>query len=383
MARARGGESVTAIVAAAVRDLTGADGATFVLKDGALCYYCDENAIGPLWKGQRFQQSACISGWVMQHGQNVVVEDIAQDSRIPLDAYAPTFVKSMAMVPIRSLEPLGAIGAYWSRPHKASEAEVTMLAALADAASVAFENIELYSSLDRRVQELTEASKSKDEFLAVLSHELRTPLTAIRGWSQFLLSGTVSDNETRAGLAAIERNARAQELLVNDLLDVSRILSGRLRVEPKAIALAEPVLEAVEALRGAATARGVMLNVMANTASVLSGDAGRIRQIATNIIGNAIKFSEGGSEVTVSLFDRGPEVVLQVVDQGRGIPAKVLPRVFERFWQADSSLSRRTGGLGLGLSIVKHLVEAHGGSVSAESLGAGRGATFTASFPRL
>lgn len=379
---ARGVDAITPIVADAARKLTGADGASFVLREGDLCHYVDENAIGPLWKGKRFSQDSCISGWVMKNASQAVVEDILLDDRIPHDAYKPTFVRSLAMVPIRAREAIGAIGVYWSVKHLPSRAAIESLQALADATSVAFENLELHLSLERRIDELTAANKTTEDFLAILSHELRTPLTAIRGWSQILLSSSMPPADVQRGLEAIERNARAQENLVDDLLDVSRILSGRLRIEKKSQSLMPPVLEAIEALRGQATTRGVNLSLIGAAPTLLHADPGRLRQVASNLISNAIKFSDKGTTVSIELTETEAHVTLRVIDQGRGIEPSDLPHIFKRFWQADSSMSRRAGGLGLGLAIVKYLVDMHDGTITAQSGGIGRGACFTVVFQK-
>jgi GAF domain-containing protein len=152
---ARDLKTIMEIVRRAARQLTGADGATFVLRDGDQCYYADEDAIEPLWKGKRFPMSACISGWVMLHKEPVVIENIFEDSRIPVEAYRPTFVRSLAMVPIRREAPIAAIGNYWARPRRATEEELAILQALADSTSVAMENVELYAELERRVESRT------------------------------------------------------------------------------------------------------------------------------------------------------------------------------------------------------------------------------------
>jgi PAS domain S-box-containing protein len=225
-------------------------------------------------------------------------------------------------------------------------------------------------------------SRAKDEFLAVASHELRTPLTGILGWVSLLRDGGLSDEQQTRALGSIERNSRSLAQLIDDLLDVSRIVSGKVNLAVRPVEMAGIVDAAVEAMRPAARAKGIALRFVTedNGARVL-GDPDRLQQVVWNLISNAIKFSDAGGAVEVSVERAEGGVVTRVRDSGRGIPADLLPRVFERFWQADATTSRTHGGLGLGLAIVRHLVELHGGTVWAESGGLGQGAVFTVSLP--
>ncbi|MGK3962821.1 ATP-binding protein [Sorangium sp. So ce118] len=230
-----------------------------------------------------------------------------------------------------------------------------------------------------------EANRLKDEFLATVSHELRTPLNAILGWSHLLQAkGAAAEAaEQRArGLSAIERSARSQARLIEDILDVSRIISGKVRLERQLVDLDAVIGAAVESLRPTADAKGVALELAAAArgARVL-GDATRLQQVCWNLVSNAIKFTPAGGVVGVSIARRGAALHVEVSDTGQGIRPEFLPFVFDRFSQADSSTTRRHGGLGLGLAIVRHLVELHGGSVSARSEGDGKGATFDVALP--
>ena len=228
------------------------------------------------------------------------------------------------------------------------------------------------------------ANRTKDEFLATLSHELRTPLTSIIGWAGLLRSKKLQADLQEEALEIIERNARMQSQLVDDLLDVSRIISGKLLLDVKEIELATVTANAIEVVRPAADAKGIRLAYHADLEmGKISGDAKRLQQIVWNLLSNAVKFTPGGGHVEVRLECVGSHAKISVKDTGKGISAEFLPYVFDRFRQADSTTTRCFGGLGLGLAIVRHLVELHGGTVRAESPGEGQGATFSASFPLL
>ena len=229
------------------------------------------------------------------------------------------------------------------------------------------------------------ASRLKDEFLATVSHELRTPLTAILGWAHLMRTGRLEEEATARALETIERNARSQSQLIEDLLDVSRIVSGKIRLDVRPVDPVSFIDLAVEALRPAAEAKGVTLRKVNDAgASTVNGDPARLQQVVWNLLSNAVKFTEGGGLVQVRLARAGEDVEIAVSDTGPGIAPEFLPHVFERFRQADQKTTRQHGGLGLGLAIVRHLVELHGGAVRADSPGEeGRGATFTVRLPAM
>lgn len=231
-------------------------------------------------------------------------------------------------------------------------------------------------------QEAENADRLKDEFLATLSHELRTPLTSVLGWATLIRSGDIDEANYAVALETIERNARLQARLIDDLLDVSRIITGNLRIELRPLDLA-PVIEAArDAVRPAAEAKGIKLQMSFDPgACIIKGDPSRLRQVVWNLLLNAIKFTPRDGHVTADLRCTNSSVRLRVNDSGEGIDAEFLPYVFDRFRQAEGSISRRQGGLGLGLAVVRHLVELHGGSVRAESPGKGMGSTFTVELP--
>lgn len=232
------------------------------------------------------------------------------------------------------------------------------------------------------------ANRAKDEFLATLSHELRTPLNAILGWASLLKTGKLDDETATQALDTIERNARVQAQLIEDLLDVSRIIAGNFKLEKAEIDLAAIVRAAAAALQPSIAARRIALHLDLPASAPLRGDAMRLQQVAWNLISNAVKFTPEGGRVTVEVFSQNgpqgaPEWVLRVGDDGAGIAPDFLPQVFERFRQADGSTTRRYGGLGLGLAIVRNVVELHGGRVLAQSDGVHQGATFSVFLPVL
>ena len=227
-----------------------------------------------------------------------------------------------------------------------------------------------------------EANRAKDDFLATLSHELRTPLNAMLGWVNLLQTGKLDAQTAKRGLEAIDRNSRIQAQLIEDLLDVSRIITGKLVLERNVIDLVDVAQAAAEALRAAALARQIDLSITAEVAPIhVDADFGRLQQMVSNLVSNAIKFTDPGGRVTIRIERRGEEAVLAVSDTGRGIRPEFLPHVFEKFRQADTSTTRSHTGLGLGLAIVRRLVELHSGKVEAASEGEGRGATFTVRLP--
>jgi len=229
--------------------------------------------------------------------------------------------------------------------------------------------------------EAERANREKDQFLAVLSHELRTPLNAVLGWTQILQAAEPTEPTIVRALASIRRNAELQQRLVEDLLDVSRIVSGKLPFEREAFDLRSSIAAALESVRPSAETKGVSLEARLATTPQALGDAGRIQQVAANLLSNAIKFTPKGGHVAVTLEDGGDVAVLEVADNGAGLQPDLQPHIFERFRQGDGSTTRAHGGLGLGLAIAKHIVEAHGGAIAANSDGPETGATFRVRLP--
>jgi PAS domain S-box-containing protein len=285
-------------------------------------------------------------------------------------------LRSAVVVPIPGRHAvLGVIGFVSPKPDRYTSTELIFAQELARRISLALENARLY-------REAQEANRAKDEFLATLSHELRTPLNAILGWTQILRAKRLDEVTTNRAFEAIERNAKAQAELIEDMLDVSRIITGRLRLDMKPVGLSAAVEAALDSVKPAADAKDVRLECnLEPDSGLIMGDPQRLQQIVWNLLSNGVKFTPAGGAVRVGLRRVDSEIRLTVSDTGKGISANFLPYVFDRFRQAETMVSRTSTGLGLGLSIARHLVELHGGVIEASSEGEGRGATFTVTFP--
>ena len=296
----------------------------------------------------------------------------------------------------RSGETLGTMFFGHPEPGIFTERTERIVGGIASQAAVAIDNARLYeaarhSAEERKVlleserlarAEAERTSQMKDEFLATLSHELRTPLSAILGWAQVLRRGSRDPADLQRGLQTIERNARAQAQLIEDLLDMSRITSGKVLLDMQNVAPAPFIDAAIDTVRPAADAKNIRIekNYAADVGTI-AGDPARLQQVIWNLLSNAIKFTPSGGFVAIDVTQQQGQVSITVRDTGAGIRAEFITHVFERFRQADASTTRRHGGLGLGLSIVKHLIEQHGGTVRAESAGEGQGASFTIDLP--
>ena len=259
---------------------------------------------------------------------------------------------------------------------------VTAMSMAANLTAVAIENVRLLKLERTAREEAEESNRLKDEFLATVSHELRTPLTAILGWSRLLEDGMLDQDLTQQALETIWRNAKAQAQIVDDILDVSRIITGNLYLDLHPLEVVPVVENAINVVRPTAEAKGIRIDTyFDSTQAMISGDANRLQQVVWNLLSNAVKFTNSGGRVCVKVSQVGPTVEISVLDTGQGINPEFLPYVFERFRQADSTTTRKHGGLGLGLAIARHLVEIHGGVINAESPGVGRGAKFTITLP--
>ena len=312
-------------------------------------------------------------------GESAVrIDDLEGERQAGAAAGEAPPIRSCLAIPVisRSGEVLGTLVFTHARAHHFTARHQQLAQGITSSAAVALDNAQLY-------EHAQEVNRVKDEFLATLSHELRTPLNAMLGWSHMLRSATLPADTQRRAIESLERNARAQAQLVEDLLDVSRIVTGKLQLASEEVDLTRLVMEAVDSVRPAAIAKGLDLQAELDhgLAVIVRGDPDRLRQVVWNLLSNATKFTPPGGQIHVELAAADAKAQVIVRDTGQGIPAHFLRHVFERFRQAESSTSRRHGGLGLGLAIVRHLTEAHGGTVSADSAGEGRGSTFTITLP--
>jgi signal transduction histidine kinase/CheY-like chemotaxis protein len=375
---ARSMDGITSIVRRAARDLTGADGATFVLRAGDCCHYVDEDAIGPLWKGLRFPLSACVSGWAMLHRQPAVIEDIYADTRVPADAYRPTFVKSLVMVPIRSESPIGAIGNYWAERHLASEEEVRILQALADSTSIAIENVMLYTHLDQTVQKRTEelaaANRDLESFSYSVSHDLRAPLRAIEGFGQLLFTEHAHTLDPAAlnYLHRILGASKRMGQLIEDLLNLASL--GRVPMRRVPVDLSSMAREIFDEL--SATSPRTRVKLLIEGQLTVEGDPGLLHIALQNLFSNAWKYTSRRVEARIEFGgvtnERG-ERVYHVRDNGAGFDPQYASRLFGVFQRlhADSEFP----GTGVGLATVQRVIHRHGGRIWAESA-VDQGATF-------
>jgi signal transduction histidine kinase/ActR/RegA family two-component response regulator len=315
----------------------------------------------------------------VKEGQPLLLPEIGPAWLEGLQIMQQLSPKSAMVVPMTARgRAIGTISFIVTRPERRyGPADLAMARDLAQRAAIAVDNARLYAEAEG-------ANRAKDQFLATLSHELRTPLTAMLGWVLMLRSGRLSGEEAASALASIERNTRVQAQLINDLLDVSRIVAGKLQIDKRPVDLRVVIEHALESVRRDTETRKLVVSVAIDPdAAWVPGDAVRLEQIALNLLGNAAKFTPEGGRIEVHLDRVDNAARLTVTDTGQGIDAAMLPHIFESFHQADSSSTRRHGGLGLGLAIVRRLVVLHGGRVEAASAGQDQGAAFTVYLPLL
>lgn len=330
-------------------------------------------------------------GKVLRTGQTEVLAGLTDAARqavardaTHLDLMRELPVSSVIMTPlVLQGRTLGSISLAVADAHRRFErTDVGWVEELARRVAIALDNARLFEMAQQERTRAEEANRAKDLFLSILSHELRTPLNAVLGWTRLLKEGRLPEEKRDRALDTIDRNARNQVALIEDILDVSRITSGKLRLAVAPVELIQVVEAALDTLRPAAEAKGVRLQaVLDPDAGSLHGDATRLQQVVWNLVSNAVKFTPKGGRVYVRLERESSHVQVVVADTGQGIDPAFLPHIFEAFRQQDASSTRQHGGLGLGLAIVKHLVELHGGTIRAESEGPGQGSNFTVRLP--
>jgi len=380
---ARDLETVMRIVRTAARELTGADGATFVLRDKDQCYYADEDAISPLWKGNRFPINTCISGWAMLNKRPVAIEDIYADHRIPHDAYRPTFVKSLAMVPIRTLDPIGAIGNYWASYHMPDEDELRLLQALADITAVTMENVSVYAELEQRVKdrtaELEAANKALEAFSYSISHDLRAPLRSINGFIH-ILETSLQDKLSPADKATTERIARSaahMENLIDGLLAFSR--TGNQALQKTTVPMMAVVQNICSTLLEENPDRKIDFHIAPLPEAL--ADRMLITQVWVNLIGNAVKYTRKKDRAVIEIGyeETHDTTVYHVKDNGAGFDMAYADKLFGVFQRMHSQ--REFEGIGVGLSLAEKVVTRHDGKIWAQAQ-PNEGATFFFSLPK-
>ena len=375
-------------------------GALWVIDSGTNELHCltfwhvpgaDARAFEDVSHRTRFAPGVGLPGRVWSSLTPEWIPDVGKDDNFPRSPYAKACGLHAAFAfPIQFRTKFLGVMEFFSREIR--QPDGALLAMFASIGGQIGQFVERKRNEDEREQllvrelaaraEAERANKTKDEFLAIVSHELRTPLNAIVGWASMLRSGSLDAARATRAIEVIDRNAKAQAQLIEDILDVSRIVSGNLRINPLPVQLQQVIEAAVDSIRPAADAKQIQLRMdLDQNASPVSGDPDRLQQVVWNLLSNAVKFTPSGGEVKVRLEAANSHLNIEVSDNGVGIPAQFLPHVFDRFRQADGSTTRRHGGLGLGLAIVRNLVELHGGAVSAHSDGEGKGTTFIISLP--
>jgi signal transduction histidine kinase len=371
--------AIQEIVRRAARELAGGDGATFVLREGDQCHYADEDAIGPLWKGQRFPMSACISGWVMLQARPASIPDIYVDPRIPAAAYRPTFVKSLVMVPIRLHDPIGAIGVYWAQPRAATDEEVALIQALANTTAVAMENVRVYTELEQRVAarttQLENLNRELESFSYSVSHDLRAPLRAIDGFSELLARelGPTASEKARRYLHLVGENATKMGGLIEDLLKLARV--AREEVRRIDVDLAGMARAIAERLRTEAPGREAEFIIPDRL--LVQGDAGLMSVVMENLLSNAWKYTSKTGRARIELgikADPDGSTCIYVDDNGAGFDATRAENLFRPFQRMHTA--EEFPGTGVGLATVQRIISRHGGRIWATAA-PGQGARFS------
>ena len=329
-----------------------------------------DSAPRPPWRMAGAVYVGSFAEWQQHYPRSAAA---AADGGYASAAVLPLLVKGSA---------IGVLSFYFTVPVNFDEDYRALLTSVAQHAAQAVDRARLYEATQQARADAEAANRSKDDFLSIVSHELRTPLSAVLGWASMLRNHTLDASRAPRAIEAIYNNATQQVHLIDELLDVSRIVAGRASLDVRVIDLAESVRGAVETILPVAEAKGVEVCPDLRPGCVyVTADPHRIEQVFVNLLGNAVKFTPQGGRITVQIAASDTSIDVRVSDTGRGIDPAFLPHVFEQFRQADGTIARSAGGLGLGLFIARRLVDAHGGCIRAESEGEGRGATFIVSLP--
>lgn len=374
---ARDLQTVMTIVRSAARELTGADGATFILRDGDQCFYADEDSIAPLWKGLRFPIENCISGWSMQQRAQVMIEDISADERIPQEAYKPTFVKSLLMVPIRTIDPIGAIGNYWAHHHKATQEEIMLLQSLADITAVSIENINLYNELEQRVAERTtqleNANKEMEAFSYSISHDLRAPLRSIQMYTD-ILQTDYADQLDEGGnklLSKLLNKTQNMEKLIKELLEFFRM--GKKEMVLQQVSMSKMIEDLIALVKEEEKTRDIQFIVQPLPS--IPADNVLIKQVWINLLSNAVKYTRYKEKAIIEIKaqEEANSIIYSIKDNGAGFDMNYADKLFKIFQRLHSQ--EKFEGIGIGLSFVHRIIAKHGGKVWAEAK-EDQGATF-------
>jgi len=377
LSHARDLGAVMEIVRHAARDIGQAEGATFVLRDGDKCYYADEDAISPLWKGKRFPMTACVSGWVMTNRKTASIADIYDDPRVPVEAYRPTFVKSLVMVPIRVENPIGCIGNYWSSCQTPPAETVRLLEALANFTAIAIENANLYQSLEQQVAtrtaELFLKNQELETFNYSVTHDLRSPLRSIAGFSEILSKEHVAnlDEEALRYLERIRSGCQRMGSIIDDLLRLSQATLETL--SPATVDLGRIAREIALQLNQTRPAHQAEFTIADNL--MANGDQGLLTVLLENLLGNAHKYSgkTAAPHIEFGSTSADGKIVYFIKDNGIGFDMAHAGRLFQPFQRLVST--RDFPGTGIGLATVQRIVLRHHGRIWAEAAPSG-GATF-------
>ena len=380
---ARSLDEVMAVVRTSARTLTGADGVSFVLRENDMCYYADEDAISPLWKGQRFPIHTCVSGWAMLNKQAAVIEDIYVDDRVPIEAYRPTFVKSLVLVPIRTIDPIGALGHYWAVQHLPSAEEIKILQSLADLVSVSIENVYVYKELEQRVKdrtvELEQVNAELEAFTHSVSHDLRSPLRTIAGYMNMLAEDYHDSKLDAKGQKIIQTvidTAVHMDELIDALLNFSKLGKKALEVAP--LSMKQMVEDICAAISLQEKERHIKFEI--EELPDASGDHLLMKQVWLNLLSNAVKYTGNKDKAVIKIGGVSVDGVTTyfVKDNGAGFEMEFYPKLFGIFQRLHDS--KEFAGNGIGLSLARQIVKRHGGHIWAEAI-PGEGAQFYFSLP--